>query len=147
MRIQVELAQSSELIHFAEMESEQENARYIVPSSLSHHQEQFARDDLFYLSVKCEEVLIGFVLIAKNSGSSAAELRRIIIAEKGCGYGQQAMLLTEGFCKKELGVTRIWLDVYGDNLRGQHIYKKMGYQPFSSKTLHRRELILMEKAL
>ena len=48
-------------------------------------------------------------------------------AYRGKGYGELAMLALENKVK-ELGLSSIWLNVFGYNATAIHLYKKLGYQ-------------------
>ena len=125
------------------IESRPENAKFVMPYSLEQHREVFAQENVIYLSIVSEGQLEGFVILGLE-GDNNAEFRRIIVNGKGKGLGQQAMLAVEIYCL-ENGITRLWLDVFGDNERGQHIYKKLGYQIFDEQDYHGRQLIFYGK--
>jgi diamine N-acetyltransferase len=56
------------------------------------------------------------------------ELKRIVIRVPGRGLGRQVLrlLLIEAF--EEYGAHRLWLDVFEDNLRAQHLYSSFGFR-------------------
>ena len=63
------------------------------------------------------------------------------------GIGQAVMAATETWCREHFAVSRIWLDVFEDNARARHVYRKLGYQwfktePFQDRTLHFYEKVI-----
>lgn len=71
---------------------------------------------------------IGFlVLRGLRSPNDSVELQRIVVHEKGKGYGAQAMCWAKTFVFDELGAHRLWLDVSPFNERGRRLYRSQGF--------------------
>jgi RimJ/RimL family protein N-acetyltransferase len=49
-------------------------------------------------------------------------------ADRGQGYGQEALRLAVGFCWRELNLQRVVLTVLGNNPGAQHVYAKVGFE-------------------
>ncbi|MCF2856955.1 GNAT family N-acetyltransferase [Pseudoalteromonas sp. SMS1] len=144
--IEIKPAQFEHIDAFVTMEQADNTSTYIIPYSKEMHFAEMHKEDIVYLSVFDQGVLAGFMILACESNHSV-EFRRIVIASKGNGVGQKAIYLMEAYCVKQLCCQRIWLDVFESNLRGIHIYKKLGYQPFDDSSHMGKKLILMEKEL
>ncbi|GJM72900.1 hypothetical protein HMSSN036_51160 [Paenibacillus macerans] len=63
-----------------------------------------------------------------ESSNHNIELRRIVIVDKGKGYGKEALELVKTLVFTGLGAHRLWLDVKDFNLRAQHVYEAAGLQ-------------------
>lgn len=68
---------------------------------------------------------VGYVILANLHKS--VELRRIVVAEKGRGYGRAAVRQIKRLVFEELGAPRPWLDVKENNSRARHIYTSEGF--------------------
>lgn len=131
---------------FVKMESSQETSKYIIPYSKEKHITEMQSGAVIYLSIYNNNSLSGFIILVPEKAGSI-EFRRIVVSAKGKGLGQLAMNATENYCLQELGCSRIWLDVFEFNLRGIHIYKKLGYKQFKVSEHHGNRLLFMEKKL
>ena len=77
----------------------------------------------------------------------SVEFRRIVIAERGKGIGQQVLNQIENYCRMILKRNRIWLDVFYFNKRGIHIYEKQGYQKIDETHIDDNRAFIYEKLL
>ena len=145
--IEVSRASFEQLNAFVEMERDNDTAQYILPTSLEQHQANFAQDDIIYLSIMQQGELVGYFILAPESDSNSVEFRRIVVAHKGRGIGQQAIPAMENFCGQRLNCSRIWLDVYDFNPRGIHLYEKLGYRRIGQSDFEGKRLLLYEKQL
>ena len=136
-----------ELRAFIVMEADRAAAEYILPYTLERHQQEYERDDIVYLSILRQRELAGFFILALEEDGTSVEFRRIVVADRGRGTGQHAILAMETYCRHKLKRERIWLDVFEDNDRGRHVYGKLGYREFDYGTLQNRRLIYMQKSL
>lgn len=139
-------AKKQDVALFTQMEMAQDTSSYIIPYTEEQHIAEMEKNEIKYLSIYQQNTLIGFIILALESGTRV-EFRRIVIAQKGCGYGQIAMQLLEQYCKQELQKRVIWLDVFESNKRGIHIYQKLGYQQFELAEHEGKTLLLMQKEL
>lgn len=55
------------------------------------------------------------------------EFRRIVISEKGLGYGKDSIKLIKKICFEKYKADKIWLDVYSDNERAIKLYESQGF--------------------
>ena len=54
-------------------------------------------------------------------------IKRIVVMEKGRGFGRAAIKLNKEISFKELKMHRLWLDVKTFNFRAKHIYETEGF--------------------
>ena len=120
---------------------------FILPYSLERHQSEFTKPDIVYLSILNAGELAGFFMLAPDPDNTSVEFRRIVVAQKGIGLGQAAIHAMEDYCREHLGRSRIWLDVFEFNQRGQHIYEKLGYRRFAKSEIENNVLFFYDKVL
>ncbi|MGD8430086.1 MAG: GNAT family N-acetyltransferase [Ectothiorhodospiraceae bacterium] len=137
-----------ELTELARMEQASDTLPFIVPYTLERHRLAFARDDVDYWSI-CgpEDQLLGFAIVALDTDGESVELRRIVVAEKGRGYGREAMVRIGRLCAAEYGRRRIWLDVFNFNERGRRLYETLGYRFLREEPHERGALRVYENEL
>ncbi|MFT5197272.1 MAG: RimJ/RimL family protein N-acetyltransferase [Candidatus Promineifilaceae bacterium] len=138
-----------ELSNFVSLEQHLEAADFVIPNSLKEHLKTFFDPSIIYLTIEKKEdkqPAAGFMILTLDPDQKSIELRRIVVANKDGGVGQQAMGLLEKYVKQELGRSRIWLDVFTNNQRALHIYRKMGYSQYGTADyVDGRPLLLFEK--
>ena len=72
---------------------------------------------------------MGFVILGGLAQTHRSlELRRIVIKEKGKGYGKQTLIQLKRYCFEVLGFHRFWLDVFENNLVAMALYKAQGFK-------------------
>jgi [ribosomal protein S5]-alanine N-acetyltransferase len=111
-----------------EMENHKENRDFVWSSTFDEHKAEIEDDSylLFVFKKKEDDSIIGFALIKLDFKSEIFELRRIVISEKGMGYGKEVMNALLKFAFEEKSINRFWLDVYPDNVIGINLYEKLG---------------------
>nr|WP_086939893.1 GNAT family N-acetyltransferase [Thaumasiovibrio occultus] len=128
------------------MERENGVGDFVLPYTLAQHAAFIAGNELTYLSIYHCDVLVGFIILRQES-DQVVEFRRIVIAARGKGLGQNAIKAMESYCVTQLGCQRIWLDVFADNQRGLHIYHKLAFVVFHEQSVNNRRLLLLQKYL
>lgn len=68
----------------------------------------------------------GYALIRLDFKSNIFEVRRIVITDKGRGYGKESMKALLRYAFEETETNRVWLDVYPDNTGGIYLYEQLG---------------------
>jgi RimJ/RimL family protein N-acetyltransferase len=132
--IHIEDTRADELPSIHRMEQESDTAKYIIPYSLKQHKSEYAQENVFYKSIfRSPRKMIGFAILASRDNATSLEFRRLVICEKGKGFGTRAVALMDTVAREEFKCSRIWLDVFEFNSRGQHIYRKQGYE-FRNRT-------------
>ncbi|MCG8479372.1 MAG: GNAT family N-acetyltransferase [Spirochaetales bacterium] len=147
-QITIDNATEDELNAFHEMEKPEEVQRCIVPYTLAKHREQFAADGIRYKSIYDRRgSLVGFLILALDPDGRSLEFRRIVISERGRGYGKRAVTLVDQICRKEFGRRRVWLDVFQDNMKARNIYESAGYVLSGTADFEGKNLLIYEKTV
>ncbi|WP_421963339.1 GNAT family N-acetyltransferase [Pseudoalteromonas sp. SS15] len=125
-------------------EQQSDVGEYILANSKEQHLVSMQDPTIQYLSVFQNEQLMGFIILALEPNNTI-EFRRIVIGHRGAGIGQLAIRAMEQYCLDHFVCQRIWLDVFDFNERGQHIYRKLGYQEFKRCQHGVHQLLFFEK--
>ena len=70
---------------------------------------------------------VGFIDFRDMLHDTQVELKRIVITEKGKGYGKEAMYLSQKFAFEVLKRDRLYLGTRDENVRAQHVYHSTGF--------------------
>lgn len=134
--------------------SEADDARaFIVPGTLDRFERDYASRGIRYLAiddtqaVEREGRLAGYFILVLEDDDSSIECRRIVVGRKNRGIGKRAMALLDRYCREVLDRSRIWLDVYEFNTRGQRVYELSGYRFTGKEERDGKTLWFYEKVL
>ena len=129
-RIAIRPALKGDVEFVLEAEAIPENAEGILPWSREQHLLAMADPDAAYWMVEAETDfrLVGFLILRglKNPDKSI-ELKRILITEKGCGFGREALQLAKMMAFNEFGAHRFWLDAFTENETALRLYESEGF--------------------
>ncbi|MBU9722729.1 MULTISPECIES: GNAT family N-acetyltransferase [Bacillaceae] len=120
----------NDLDFVCKLESDKDNAKYILPWSLVKHEKALDDEDILHLVMeeRVSNRLIGYMIIAGlQNPNKSLEFVRITIGDKGKGYGKEGFKVIKNWAFKEFGAHRLWLDVKVNNQRAYNLYKKEGF--------------------
>ena len=129
-RIQLRWTTESDLDAVLPLEQDAENRLCIIPWQREQHRAACSHPDLAHLIIETRQAsrMIGFLLLAgRESPHQSIEFRRIVIADKGKGYGKEALKLVKQLVFGQWKAHRLWLDVFDDNHRARHVYASEGF--------------------
>ena len=120
---------AQDLQEIIEWEHHPDNSPFIGSYSLERHQEVIKDpNERHFKFINDQNSMIGYAILAGlKQENHLYELRRLVIAEKGKGYGRQSIKLIKRYCFKEAGCQRLWLDVYDFNRRARGLYLSEGF--------------------
>jgi ribosomal protein S18 acetylase RimI-like enzyme len=133
-----------EIPKIMKFEFSNDTSSYILPYTAKKHMVEMGKNNILYLSIYQGQLFLGFIILSLES-TDTVEFRRIVVGPKDSGFGQSAIKKMEEYCQSILKKNRIWLDVFEKNLRGQHIYKKLGYRLFKTGIYKGQRLLYFEK--
>lgn len=112
------------------METHHENSPFIFPNTKEEHRNLLHDDTIDHLLLKSSKnEILGFVILAGlKDKNHSIELRRIVIKNKGKGFGRLAIKKIKEYCFEVLNCHRLWLDVLEKNQRAKHLYETEGFQ-------------------
>lgn len=113
-----------------DLERGTDNSRFIRHWPIELHRAAIADPNIAHVIVETtgKRRLIGYViLIGLENPDSSIEFKRIVIAEKGRGYGREAVKLIKQYIFNSLGKHRLWLEVMDYNHRAFALYNSEGF--------------------
>ena len=117
----------SDLDYVLAAEHNPENSRFVIPWSREQHLQAMGDPDLAHLIAQRER-RIGYVILAGLlDPNQNIEFRRIVITEKGFGYGKATVRLVKEFAFQTHKAHRLWLDVKAQNHRARSVYEACGF--------------------
>ncbi|PPK75491.1 RimJ/RimL family protein N-acetyltransferase [Lacrimispora xylanisolvens] len=122
--------QESDLDLVVEWEHQPDNAQYVGQWTREQHRVSLSQEDILHLSIKERSTnqLIGYVILAGiTNPNHNIEFRRIVISDKGHGFGRETLNLVKKIAFKQLNAHRLWLDVRYKNQKAQRLYKSEGF--------------------
>lgn len=111
-------------------ESNPENSIYVGQWTKKQHLDAILEEDILHLIIEenKDSKPIGYIIMAGlQNPNRNIEFRRIVITEKGKGFGREALKLVKRLSFNALKAHRLWLDVREHNHRGQYLYKSEGF--------------------
>jgi len=109
-------------------ERDADTAPYIVGWPRERHAAALTDPDLCHRIVVRPDGVVGFILLAGLTGPNRAiEFRRLVVAEKGRGYGRASIRAVLRLAFDELKAHRLWLDVKTHNARARRLYVSEGF--------------------
>lgn len=127
--LQFRQAATDDLDYIMEVEYIPENAKYVIPYSREYHESTLNSKSNIHIIVEEQSTgkKVGFLMIAGLDNTSLEiEWTRIIITEKGKGYGQETLEMLKSWAFDDLKFHRAWLDCKDHNARALHVYEKAG---------------------
>lgn len=127
-RLEIIRATDDYIDKIIEMESHPDNRDFIWIGTFEDHQSEIKDKNhiLWIFRAKEDAKIVGYGLARLDWKSEIFELRRIVITNKGLGYGKEAMKGIIKYAFEDFRANRFWLDVYPDNIVGISLYEKLG---------------------
>jgi diamine N-acetyltransferase len=130
MSIRLRQTLDSDLGFVLKAERSDENSEFVIAWTYEQHKQALSSKDLLHLIVERydDNKSIGYIILAGlEQPHQSIEFRRIVITDKGKGYGRQSLELVKRMAFEELSAHRLWLDVKEHNLRAKHVYEAEGF--------------------
>ena len=111
-------------------ENHPDNCNFVSQWSRGEHEAAFSDGDREHFIVENVETFqpVGYVILEDvQSPHKSVCLKRIVITEKGRGYGRETLRLAKRFVFESLKAHRLWLDVKDYNSRAKLLYESEGF--------------------
>jgi diamine N-acetyltransferase len=130
MKVRLRRTGEGELDFVLAAEGAEENRRFVGQWTRAEHGEALADTDLAHFVVESVEDNrpVGYVIMAGlRDANRSLEFRRVVITEKGKGYGREVLRAVKKMAFEELKAHRLWLDVREHNERARRLYESEGF--------------------
>lgn len=122
------------------LESDQENSEFIRQWSRKKHLDALSDDNIAHLVLETagNKRMVGYlILLGLRDPDENIEFKRLVISDKGLGYGRQAIKLIKQFAFEKQRCHRLWLEVMDHNIRAYALYDSEG---FVMEGIHRESI-------
>jgi diamine N-acetyltransferase len=139
-RLHIRPTNADDLDRVLELEGDPDNSQYIRHWDRDKHLTAMADPNIghFVIELKDTHTIIGhIILVGLTNPDNNIEFKRITIAEKGQGYGREAVRWIRRYAFEEIKAHRLWLEVMETNKRAYGLYRAEG---FVDEGLHRESL-------
>jgi RimJ/RimL family protein N-acetyltransferase len=112
------------------LERSDENAPHIRQWSRAMHVASISNPNVAHLAVRTgvDERIVGYViLVGLQDPDDSIEFKRLVIGDKGHGYGKSAVAIVKRLAFDELHAHRLWLEVIPSNTRAVGLYESAGF--------------------
>lgn len=119
---------ATDLDFVLEQERHPDNRRFILQWPHERHLATMENEDSGHWIIEVDGQRVGYVILnGLTNPYGAVELARMVISEKGHGYGRQALRAIKRIVFEEWGKHRLWLDVMTYNERARGLYQSEGF--------------------
>jgi len=129
-RVRLRPTMQSDLEFVLSIESDPVNLPFITPWERTQHEAAIRFPDFRHFIIEGGEGLdaVGFlILIGCKSPHQSLELKRMVVRDKGRGFGRAALRVAKKVAFDDLGAHRFWLDVRTNNPRAKSLYDGEGF--------------------
>lgn len=130
MKIRLRRTVEDDLDFVLAAEGAEDNRRFVGQWTRGQHREAMSNPELAHLVVESVEDgrSVGYVIMAGlRDANRAVEFRRVVITDKGKGYGREVLRAVKEMAFRELKAHRLWLDVKEHNRRARLLYESEGF--------------------
>ena len=130
MAIELRATHEDDLDYILQAERDPANSPYILAWTRQQHQNALLDGDQRHFIVTDIQTkrAVGFVILAGlNNRHDAIEFRRLVITDKGQGYGRLAIRAVKAYAFEQQQAHRLWIDVFDFNELAQYLYQLEGF--------------------
>jgi diamine N-acetyltransferase len=133
-RVRLRPTMQSDLPYVLSLEQDPDNLPFITPWERTQHEAAIRFPDFRHFIIEGSQQgndmqSVGFlILIGCRSPHKSLELKRMVVQNKGLGYGRAALRVARRVAFDDLGAHRLWLDVKARNTRAQALYDSEGFR-------------------
>ena len=131
MTIRLRPTKHEDIKYIIDAEQSPENRVFVGQWSENEHLSSLDDADFLHLIVErtSDQEPVGYVILAgMENQNQSIEFRRIVITQKGIGYGRAALKAVKELAFEQYQAHRLWLDVRVFNESAQKLYQSEGFQ-------------------
>ena len=129
-RVRLRPTMSSDIEFVLSLERDPANLPFITPWERTQHEAAIRFPDFrhFIIEGGASFQAVGFaILIGCKSPNQSLELKRMVVQNKGAGFGRAALREVKKVAFDDLHAHRLWLDVKTANTRAKALYDSEGF--------------------
>jgi len=128
-RLRLRTANIDDYDFINEAEKDKDCTPWVNNWKLHSRIEKFGDNNFFQTIIETlEGKSVGFIDFRDMLHDTQVELKRIVIAERGKGYGKEAMYLSQKFAFEVINRDRLYLGTKVNNERAIHLYHTTGFR-------------------
>jgi RimJ/RimL family protein N-acetyltransferase len=130
MEIKLRSTTLGDIDYVFQSENEECNKTFIGTWTKDQHISSLNNPDMRHLIIEHagSKNKIGYIILGGlTNPNKSIEFIRIVVNDKGKGYGRQAVHLIEKIAFEQLKAHRLWLDVKEFNRTAQNLYESEGF--------------------
>jgi diamine N-acetyltransferase len=108
-----------------------DNTDFVLKWSPQQHLDALTKADVAHWIIETRDVdrrAVGFAILAGvDPPGGTVEFKRIVMREKGSGFGREAVRLVKREAFERFRAHRLWLDVFEHNQRARALYTSEGF--------------------
>jgi RimJ/RimL family protein N-acetyltransferase len=122
-------ATREDIPQIAALERLPESRKYVGQWTEERHERTLLSADARYLVYEAPDGALGAYVILRGFEESpgSIELKRVVVASPGRGLGRRLLGEILQVVFDECRAHRLFLDVFEDNQRAQHVYRSLGF--------------------
>lgn len=124
-KVSFAVTKETDLQFVIESETKYDNSPHIGHETINEHKEMLLNKDILHVIIRksSNQEKVGYAILAgfQNSNKSI-ELRRIVINDKGKGYGRASIQLIKKLVFENFKAHRLWLDLKEINTKAHNLY-------------------------
>ena len=131
MEIELRRTTENDIQYVLSAQADEDSRAFVTAWPEAAHRGVLGDANIEHLIVesKSNNQRVGFVILAGlQSEHRNIEFMRIVVTEKGKGYGRSAVRAIKRHAFETLSAHRLWLDVKEHNTRARSLYEKEGFQ-------------------
>ena len=128
MSLELRITNKNDLPFVVKTEKEASKDGFVTSQKVEEHEVFLGDKDIRHLIIENDERSVGYILLAGlEDENDNIEFMRIVVSEKGKGYGRKSLKLVKQLVFEELNAHRLWLDVFDFNERAKGLYESEGF--------------------
>ena len=130
MPVSLRLTTPDDLAFVTQAEQAEQYSGNIGLWTQAEHQAAFESADMshFIIERDRDQCPVGYLILQDITNAHRnLQIRRIVVTEKGQGYGRQSLKHVKKLAFETYGAYRLWLDVKSHNPRAKYLYESEGF--------------------
>ena len=147
MNVKLRPTSEEDLDFVVSAEGDPDVAPFIIRWPRSRHEAALTDHSVVHRVVESPDGgRVGFAILVRGALGPSVEFLRLVVTERGLGYGRGAVKAAKQLAFDGLGCDRLWLDVFDDNERARSLYASEGFKEVGTgdPVPGRRPLLVME---